>query len=118
MHRRYSVCKKEYANQKHKEIQRHFLERATEKAREIRLSPLGKELYPLRKVTIERCFAQAKFNHNLGFTFLRGLKKNQARCLIIFACHNLKKLVKILNKSTSNIIAELRFFFRKVFFSY
>lgn len=105
-------------NQKHKEIQRHFLERATEKAREIRLSPLGKELYPLRKVTIERCFAQAKFNHNLGFTFLRGLKKNQARCLIIFACHNLKKLAKILNKSTSNIIAELRFFFRKVFFSY
>ena len=105
-------------NQKYKEIQRHFLERATEKAREIRLSPLGKELYPLRKMTIERCFAQTKFNNNLGFTFLRGRKKNQDRVLIIFACHNLIKLARILYKSTSNIKELLRFFVRKVFFYY
>lgn len=105
-------------NQKYKEIQRHFLERTTEKAREIRLSPLGKELYPLRKMTIERCFAQTKFNNNLGFTFLRGRKKNQDRVLIIFACHNLIKLARILYKSTSNIKELLRFFVRKVFFYY
>ncbi|MDD7316611.1 MAG: hypothetical protein PUG55_04175, partial [Bacillales bacterium] len=43
------------------------------------LSDLGKELYPKRKTTIERCFAITKFNHNLGFTFLRGLKKNKDR---------------------------------------
>lgn len=62
-------------NQNYKEIQRHLLEHASDYAREIRLSELGKELYPKRKMTIERCFAQTKFNNNLGFTFLRGRKK-------------------------------------------
>ena len=103
-------------NQKYKEIQRHLLEHASDYAREIRLSELGKKLYPKRKMTIERCFAQTKFNNNLGFTFLRGRKKNQDRVLIIFACHNLIKLARILHNSTSNIIDYLRFFFRKVFF--
>lgn len=103
-------------NQNYKEIQRHLLEHASDYAREIRLSPLGKELYPKRKMTIERCFAQTKFNNNLGFTFLRGRKKNQDRVLIIFACHNLIKLAGILHKKSSNIIKYLRFFFGKVFF--
>ena len=103
-------------NQNYKEIQRHLLEHASDYAREIRLSPLGKELYPKRKMTIERCFAQTKFNNNLGFTFLRGRKKNQDRVLIIFACHNLIKLAGILHKRDSNIIKYLRFFFGKVFF--
>ena len=103
-------------NQPYKEIQRHLLENASDYAREIRLSDLGKRLYPLRKTTIERCFAQTKFNNNLGLKFLRGHKKNQDRVLIIFACHNLIKLARILNKRTSNTITLLRFFIRKVFF--
>lgn len=103
-------------NQKYKEIQRHFLEAATEYAREIRLSPLGKELYPKRKYTTERCFAQTKFNNNLGFTFLRGIKKNQDRVLIIFACHNLIKLARILHKGSSSLFNSIRLFIRKVFF--
>ena len=103
-------------NQNFKEIQRNVLEHASDYAREIRLSELGKDLYPKRKTTIERCFAITKFNNNLGFTFLRGRKKNQDRVLIIFACHNLIKLARILHKRTSNIITYLRFFFGKVFF--
>ena len=103
-------------NQNYKEIQRHFLEAATEYAREIKLSPLGKELYPKRKYTIERCFAQTKFNNNLGFTFLRGIKKNQDQVLIIFACHNLIKLARILHKGALSSFNFIRIFIRKVFF--
>ncbi|MDE7213281.1 MAG: IS1182 family transposase [Anaeroplasmataceae bacterium] len=103
-------------NQKYKEIQRHFLEAATEYAREIRLSPLGKELYPKRKYTIERCFAQTKFNNNLGFTFLRGIKKNQDRVLIIFACHNLIKLARILHKRVFSLFNSIRLFLLKGLF--
>lgn len=103
-------------NQPCKEIQRHLLEHAADYAREIRLSDLGKELYPLRKTTIERCFAQTKFNHNLGFTFLRGRKKNQDRVLVIFAMHNLNKLANIVYKRTLNMFYNLKIFFEKVFF--
>lgn len=100
-------------NQPFKEIQRHLLEHAAEYAREIRLSELGKELYPLRKFTIERCFAQTKFNNNLGFTFLRGRKKNQDRVLVIFAMHNLGKFARILY---GNTLSGLRTFFENVYF--
>ena len=103
-------------NQPYKEIQRHLLEHAADCARNYRLSELGKELYPKRKFTIERCFAQTKFNNNLGFTFLRGIKKNQARALIIFSCHNLTKLARILNKRVSTIAQLIKIFISKVFF--
>lgn len=103
-------------NQPYKEIQRHLLEHAADCARNYRLSELGKELYPKRKFTIERCFAQTKFNNNLGFTFLRGIKKNQARALIIFSCHNLTKLARIINKRVSTIAQLIKIFISKVFF--
>ncbi len=103
-------------NQPCKEIQRHLLEHAADYAREIRLSDLGKELYPLRKITIERCFAQTKFNNNLGFTFLRGRKKNQDRVLVIFAMHNLNKLANIIYQRTMKLSNTIKIFFKKVFF--
>ena len=103
-------------NQPYKEIQRHLLEHAADYAREYRLSDLGKTLYPKRKCTIERCFAQTKFNNNLGFTFLRGIRKNQARALIIFACHNLIKLARIIHKGLSTLPYKIEIFFTKVFF--
>lgn len=87
-------------NQSTKTITRHLLEHTNDIIREIRLSELGKELYPKRKTTIERCFAITKFNHNLGFTFLRGLKKNKDRNFVIFAMYNLKKLANIIFKDT------------------
>ncbi len=108
--------KNKCTNQPYKEIQRHLLEHAADYAREIILSELGKELYPLRKTTIERCFAQTKFNNNLGFTFLRGCKKNQDRVLVIFAMHNLSKLANMTYKRTINILHNLKIFFKKVFF--
>ena len=108
----------------YKEISRHLLENAKDIAAELRKSNLGKELYPERKQTIERVFADTKFNHCLGFTFLRGLKKNHNRCLLIFAVANMKKLAlfidKIEKKYTENlnkINGFFSFLFRKISFS-
>lgn len=91
----------------YKEISRHLLEQAKDIAHSIRKSELGKTLYPERKKTIERVFADTKFNHTLGFTFLRGLKKNQNRCLLIFAMANVKKLALLIDKMKKDITDSL-----------
>ena len=99
--------KKYCTNQTTKLITRHLLEYTNDCIKQIRLSELGKELYPKRKTTIERCFAITKFNHNLGFTFLRGLKKNKDRNFVIFAMYNLKKLTKFTWLNTYNFFSKL-----------
>ena len=75
-----------------KVITRHVWESAREEANHIRHTGEWKEIYPQRKETIERVFADAKENHGMRFTRLKGLQKNQHESLIIFSCHNLKKL--------------------------
>ena len=60
-----------------------------EYADEIRHTMEWKEIYPQRKETIERVFADCKENNGLRFTRLKGLKKNQQNVWLIFACHNL-----------------------------
>jgi len=87
-----------------KTVKRHFLEYAKDIAREIRLSDFGKELYPQRKYTVERTFAQAKMSHCLGFTLVRGLRKNQDRNLIVFAAANLKKLALFVAETNKEIL--------------
>ena len=71
---------------------RHVWEEAKEKADEIRYTPEYKDIYKQRKETIERVFADCKENHGMRFTRLNGKQKNQHETLIIFSCHNLKKL--------------------------
>lgn len=75
-----------------KVIDRHLWEAYREQADEIRHTPEWKEIYPKRKETIERVFADCKENNGLRFTRLKGLKKNQQNAWLIFACHNLKKM--------------------------
>lgn len=75
-----------------KTITRHVWEDYKERCEEIRHTPLWKELYPLRKQTIERDFAIAKENHCLRYTRLKGLNKNRHNTGIIFASLNLKKI--------------------------
>lgn len=77
---------------KNKVISRHIWERYTEQANEERYTAEWKEIYPKRKETIERVFAECKENNGLRFTRLRGLKKNQQNAWMIFGCHNLKKM--------------------------
>lgn len=78
-----------------KVIARHVWENYKEEAvDEIRNTPEWKEIYPQRKESIERVFADCKEQHGLRYTRLRGKKKNQQQVLIIFACHNLKRMAK------------------------
>jgi len=86
-------------NQNFKQINRHIFENVKDTVREIRLSDRGKEQYKKRKFTVERTFAQCKMSHCLGFTFLRGLKKNHDRNLIIYSMANLKKLALFVMKN-------------------
>jgi len=100
-----------------KTVTRHFLENTKRITREIRLSDLGRELYPKRKYTVERTFAQAKMSHCLGFTLLRGLRKNQDRNLIVFAAANLKKLALFVAKTKKEIVrisSSVSLFFHKM----
>lgn len=104
-------------NQETKSIKRHFLERVKEYVREIRLSDYGRARYPLRKYTVERTFAQAKMSHCLGFTLVRGLKKNHDRNLIVFAAANLKKLALFVaktNKEFSRVGLNIQSIFLKI----
>lgn len=77
-----------------KVVTRHVWEEYIEQAEEIRHTQLWKEIYPQRKETIERVFADDKENHGLRFTRVRGLKKNRHRSSMIFACHNLERLAR------------------------
>ena len=87
-----SQCTKSKNHQK--VITRHVWTQYMEKAEEIRHSEKWKEVYPTRKETIERVFADDKENHCLRFTRLRGLVKNRHQAGLIFMCHNLQKLAK------------------------
>ncbi len=90
-------------NQNVKQINRHLFEEVKDTVREIRLSDRGKEQYKKRKFTVERTFAQCKMCHCLGFTLVRGLKKNHDRNLIIYSMANIKKLVLFVMKNNINI---------------
>lgn len=77
-----------------KVVTRHIWEDYKEEAEEIRYTPEWKEVYPKRKETIERVFADSKELHNLRYTRLRCLKKNEQQASLIFAFHNLVKLAR------------------------
>ena len=63
-----------------------------EQANENRYTQNWKDNYPKRKETIERVFGDCKEQHNLRFTRIRGLLKNEQNTTMIFAYHNLKKM--------------------------
>lgn len=77
-----------------KVVTRHVWEEYMEEAEDFRHTPEYKKIYPLRKQTIERVFADVKENHGMRYTRERGLQKNRHRASIIFACHNLSRIGK------------------------
>ena len=77
-----------------KVILRHVWEEYREEAEEIRHTNKWYEIYPKRKETIERVYAECKEKHGLRFSRVKGLKRNQHESQLIFACHNLEKLGK------------------------
>lgn len=82
-------CLKQYS---FKTIRRHIYEDCLEQARAYRLTSEGKELYKLRKETIERVFAEGKEKHGLRFTRYKGREKNTDMRALLYACLNIKKL--------------------------
>ena len=75
-----------------KTVTRHVWEEYVEQVNEIRYTQKWRDLYPRRKETIERVFADCKEKFGMRFTRLKGLKKNQHQMLMVFATHNLKKM--------------------------
>ena len=73
-------------------VTRHVWEKYIEKVEDIRHTTGSKAIYNLRKETIERVFADAKENHRMRYTQLKGLAKIKIELTLIFACMNLKKL--------------------------
>ena len=82
-----------------KVVTRHVWENYIEDAEDVRHSDKGKEIYKLRKETIERVFADAKVKHGLRYTQYRGLARLKMQVLLTFACMNLKKLANWKRKS-------------------
>lgn len=66
-----------------------------EKSEENRQTLGVKELYALRKETIERIFGTAKENHGFRYTQMFGKTRMEMKAGLTFACMKLKKLAKM-----------------------
>lgn len=78
-----------------KTVTRHIWEPYMELCEEIRHTTGMKELYALRKETIERIFGTAKENHGFRYTQMIGKARMEMKVGLTFACLNLKKLAKM-----------------------
>ncbi|MGI6767837.1 MAG: IS1182 family transposase [Bacilli bacterium] len=85
-------------NASSKTIIRHIYSDFLESTKKLRLSDFGKNTYKLRKVSIERMFAEAKEYHGLRYTRYRGLQKNINYRYLLYACYNIKKLALLVDK--------------------
>ena len=75
-----------------KTVTRHVWQDYLQLAEDIRHSPVGKAIYPLRSQSIERVFADAKEKHAMRYTPYRGPTAVSAWVKLKFAALNLKKL--------------------------
>lgn len=78
-----------------KVITRHIWEPYLEACEDIRHTIGMKDLYSLRKETIERIFGTAKESHGFRYTQMYGKARMNMKVGLTFACMNLKKLAKI-----------------------
>lgn len=81
-----------------KQVTRHVWETYMEKCEDIRHTLGNKELYSKRKETVERLFGDAKENHGMRYTNYKGKALMKMKVGLTFACINLKKLARMLNK--------------------
>ena len=77
-------------------ITRHVWEEYMEVADDIRHTIGNRQIYQLRKETIERIFGTAKEQHGFRYTQYVGKARMEMKAGLTFACMNLKKLAKIL----------------------
>ncbi|MGN8739551.1 transposase [Bilifractor sp. HCP3S3_D3] len=76
-------------------VTRHVWEDYMETCEDIRYTIGMKEVYQLRKETIERIFGTAKENHGFRYTQMYGKARMNMKVGLTFACMNLKKLTKM-----------------------
>ena len=86
-----------------KVVTRHVWEEYMEKAEDIRHTLGTKQIYDLRKETIERIFGTAKEQHGFRYTQYIGKARMEMKAGLTFACMNLKKLARILDKREERI---------------
>ena len=96
---------------------RHIWEDYMETCEDIRHTLGMKDLYKKRKETIERLVGTAKENHGFRYTQMYGKARMEMKVGMTFACLNLKKLARILNKR-GIINSPNKPFFTKYSFSY
>lgn len=76
-------------------VTRHIWEDYMEKCEDIRHKTGMKQLYELRKETIERIFGTAKENHGFRYTQMYGKARMEMKVGLTYLCMNLKKLAKM-----------------------
>ena len=69
-----------------------------EECEDIRHTLGMKELYMQRKETIERLFGTAKEHHGFRYTQIYGKARMEMKVGLTYACLNLKKLAKMLQR--------------------
>ena len=83
------------ANEKgQKLLTTHIWQKYLDLVEQHRKSAIGKEIYDLRKKTIERVFADAKEKHAMRYTHYRGLTAVTRWVRLKYAAMNLKKLAE------------------------
>ena len=109
-----SQCTKSKLHQK--TVVRHVWEDYLEQCEDIRQAIGMKDIYDKRKQTIERIFGTAKEHHGMRYTQMIGKAKMSMKVGLTFACMNMKKLVKIMDKRFREDPDNDRFFmiFRKM----
>ena len=80
-----------------KVVLRHIWEPYMEICEEVRHTEGMRELYDLRKQTIERNFGTAKEHHAMRYTQQIGKEKMTMTVALTFACMNMKKLARLLS---------------------
>ena len=82
-----------------KMITRHVWEEYMEVVEDIRHTIGNRQIYQLRKETIERIFGTAKEQHGFRYTQYVGKARMEMKAGLTFACMNLKKLARFLGKN-------------------
>ena len=95
-----SKCTK--SKSKVKVIIRHIWQEYIDYCECYRLTKAGKTEYNQRKETIERQFASAKEYHSFRYINMIGKAKMSMKAALTFACLNMKKLAKLLDKLDKN----------------
>ena len=88
-------------------ITRHVWEEYMEVVEDIRHTIGNRQIYQLRKETIERIFGTAKEQHGFRYTQYVGKARMEMKAGLTFACMNLKKLAKTLEKRGWNTARSL-----------